>query len=143
MNMIEFNSDGSLKLPESMVKQKRESEDKLKRQRCIKVSKEVVSFTAPKKCVLRITLSDFFNDNKFIWTIYDYFKQNATVPHSLKKINEREFEVEIGTDFRRCTDCNSLINRYRDFLDGNIIEEKGSCTFEGRKKNFCYEDHFD
>ena len=91
----------------------------------------------------------FFSDSKEIDDFlselesYDNFKNNVSVPNSLKKINCREFEVEIGTDFRRCTECNSLINRYRDFLDGNIIEENKGCTFEGRKKNFCYEDHFD
>ena len=101
-----------------------------------------MSFTAPKKCVLHITLSDAFSDNVFIETIYNYFKEKAAVPSNIKKINEKEFEVEIGTDFRRCTDCNSLIKRYREFLDGNIIEEKGGCTFGGEKKNFSYEDHF-
>ena len=140
---IEFNPDGSLKLPDALVKKKQENLRKLKNQRCIKIRKVVVSFVAPKKCVLKITLSDFFKDDKFIYTIYGYFKDKASVPSSLKKINDKEFEVEIGSDFKRCTDCSSLVNKYREFLDGNIIEEKGSCTFEGFKRNFAYEDYFD
>lgn len=141
--MFEFNPDGSLKLPEEWARRKEENKDKLKRQRCILVKREIINFTAPKKCILQITLSDAFPDNRFIETTYNYFREKASVPNKLVKINEKQFEVEIGTDFRRCTDCTSLINSYREFLDGNIIEQKGSCTFEGIKKNFCYEDYFD
>ena len=67
----------------------------------------------------------------------------CAVPCKLNIVNEKEFEVEIGTDLRRCTDCCSLVGRYREFLDGNLIEEKGTCTFEGRSRNFSYEDYFD
>ena len=141
--MVEFHPDGSIKLPERFARKKEENMEKLKRQRCILVKKDIVNFTAPKKCVLKITLSDALSDNRFIETIYGYFKNRASVPNSIKKINEKQFDVEIGTDFRRCTDCNSLINEYREFLDGLIIDEKGGCTFEGRKRNFCYEDYFE
>ena len=141
--MIEFNPDGSLKLPGHVQQKIKENEQKMKSQRCIKIVKKVVSFDAPKKCVLKITLSNAINDIRFIDNIYGYFRESAAVPTKLIKINEREFEIEVGTDFRRCTDCNSLIGRYKEFLDGNIIEEKGSCTFEGFKKSFEYEDYFD
>lgn len=141
--MVEFNPDGSLKLPGQMARRNEEKKEKLRKQRCIKIKRDVVNFTAPKKCVLHITLSEAFSDNKFIENIYRYFNADATVPNKIKKINETQFEVEIGSEFKRCSECNALINRYREFLDGNIIEEKGSCTFEGQKRNFCYEDYFD
>ena len=140
--MIEFNPDGSLKLPERLAQAHEENKEKLTKQRCIRIRREIVSDTAPKKCILKITLSEAINDDRFIDTIYKEFKSNASVPSKLTKIGERLFDVEIGTDFRRCTDCNSLINKYREFFDGNIIENKGSCPFEGRSKSFCYEDHF-
>ncbi|MBT3985474.1 hypothetical protein HOD38_05260 [archaeon] len=138
--MMEFNPDGSMKLPEHMNRKKEENKEKLKKQRCICVKREVVNFSAPKKCVLQITLSEALSDNRFIETIYNYFKEKATVPHKLTKINEKQFEVEIGTDFKRCSDCNHLISEYRQFFGGNIIDEKGTCTFKGR--SFCYEDYF-
>jgi len=141
--MIEFNPDGSLKLPGHVQQAMSQNEQKMKSQRCIKIAKKIVSFDSPKKCVLKITLSNAMNDNRFIHTIYDYFRQEAAVPTKINKINDREFEVEVGTDFRRCTDCCSLVGRYKEFLDGNLIEEKGSCTFEGFKKNFEFEDYFD
>ena len=140
--MAEFNTDGSIKLPEQFARKKEENKDKLKRQRCILVKRDIVSFTAPKKCVLHITLSDTLSDSRFIETIYNSFREKASVPNKLIKVSEKEFMVEIGTDFRRCSDCNSLVNLYREFLEGNIIDDKGSCMFEGRK-NFCYEDYFE
>jgi len=140
--MVEFNPNGSIKLPGQLARKHEENKEKLRQQRCIRIKREMINFTAPKKCILHITTSDAFSDNRFIENIYNYFKEKATVPNKIKKINEKEFEVEIGTEFKRCSECNSLINRYREFLDGNIIEEKGNCTFEGRKRNFCYEDYF-
>ena len=141
--MIEFNTDGSLKLPAKLARKKEENDNKLKSQRCIRIKREILSFTSPKKCVLRITLSDAFQDDRFVYTLFDEFRQRASVPAKMTKINDKEFEVEIGTDFKRCTDCNALINLYREFLCGNLIDEKGGCTFEGFKRSFSDEDYFE
>ncbi|MFH1641496.1 MAG: hypothetical protein ABIC04_01195 [Nanoarchaeota archaeon] len=138
--MFEFNPDGSIKLPELLRKNNEEIINKLRTQRCIKIKRKIVSYTAPKKCILDITLSDAITDNRFIENIYKYLK--STTPTKITKLSEKEFEIEVGTDFRRCSDCNSIINQYREFLEGNIVEEKGSCTYEGRK-SFCYEDYFE
>ncbi|MCP3682480.1 MAG: hypothetical protein GY861_07285 [bacterium] len=132
-----------MRLPGQLARKTEDDKEKLIRQKCIKIKREMVSFTAPKKCVLHITISNALTDIRFIDTIYNYFREKSAVPTKLQMINEKQFDIEIGTDSRRCSDCNSLINRYREFLDGNIIEEKGSCTFEGRKSNFCYEDMFE
>ena len=141
--MAEFNQDGSIKLPGFVINRNKQNGEKMRSQRCIKLKREVVSFTAPKKCVLCLQLSDRISDTRFVENLYNFFKEKAAVPNGIKKIDERNFEIEIGTHFRRCTECNSLIARYREFLDGNIIDEKGSCTFEGRKTGFSYEDYFD
>ncbi len=141
--MFEFNPDGSIKIPDHINKKNLENEQKLKKTRCIKIEKDVISFSPPKKCVLKITLSEVFTSNSFIENIYNYFRERATVPTNIKKISDKEIEIEIGTDFKRCSDCSSLINKYREYLEGNVIEVKGTCTFEGRKSNFSYEDYFD
>jgi len=140
--MIEFNPDGSLKVPSNITKFNEENKQKLRNQLCIKVKKELVSFTSPKKCVLHITLSEAITDQRFIDTIYNYFKESTQTPTKITKINNKEIDIEIGTHFRRCTECNNLIGRYREFLNGNIIEDKGSCTFEIQRRNFAYEDYF-
>ena len=141
--MFEFNPDGSIKLPGKVTAQKEAKQSKMKNQRCIKVKREVVNFSAPKKCCLHITLSDSINDSRFVTNIFNMFKNRASVPCSILPVDEKKFEVTIETDFRRCSDCQSLIGNYREFLDGNMIEEKGSCTYEGRKNSFTYEDYFD
>jgi hypothetical protein len=139
--MVEFNPDGSIKLPSFLSRKLEDNKDKLTRQRCILIRKEVVSGDAPKKCTLHITISDAITDNRFIENIYLNFKKHANVPLNLRKVDEKHFDIDVGTNFKRCTDCNTLIARFREFLDGNIIENKGSCTFEGRK-DFLYEDYF-
>ncbi len=140
--MVEFNPDGSIKLTGRIAKIDEEQKNRLRFQRCIKIKKEVVSTTAPKKCVLHFTISDAIKDIRFVGNLYNYFKETAEVPTKFIKLNDKEFQIEIGTNFRRCSDCNSLIGKYREFLDGNIVEETGACTFKGNT-NFSYEDYFD
>ena len=141
--MFQFNPDGSLKISQTAIRAKEDNTQRMKTSRCLHIIKELAQSTPPKKCILYITLSDAIVDNRFVETTHQYFKQESSTPTKLIKINEKEFQIEIGTDFRRCTDCCNLVNRYRDFLDGNIIEKKQGCTFEGFKKNFSYEDHFE
>lgn len=140
--MLEFNPDGSLKLSNREQAQKTEKENKLKFQRSILVKREVVNFNSPKSCVLHIKLSDKIGDNSFIKRLFDFFSQQTATPSHITQLNDKEFDVFIGTNFRRCTDCNNLIGRYRQNLNGSLIDEKGNCTFESRS-NFSYEDYFD
>jgi hypothetical protein len=139
---FEFNPDGSLKFPEGMMRQKADAEKKMRAQRCISIKKELVSSKPPKKCVLHITLSDAFLDSRFVETIYKEFRERSEVMSKLIKINDKEFDVEIETCFSRCSDCSSLISSFGEFLDGNVIERKGSCTYAGRNLNFSEEDYF-
>jgi hypothetical protein len=141
--MVEFNPDGSLKLPDSIIRAREENEQRMKMNKCIRLKKEVVSFTAPKKCSLRIRLSEALKDARFIETIHSEFKNNSSTPTKLTRLSEKEFEIEIGSDFKRCSDCTRLIGNYKEFLYGNLIEEKGSCTFEGRVRSWSEEDYFD
>ena len=125
-----------------MIKRKQETEDKLKKSKCLLIRKEMVSFTAPKRCILHLRFSDAFTDTGFVETIHRYFNEN--VPTKIIKINEKEFDIEIGTHFKRCSDCTNLIRKFKDFLYDNVIEEKGNCGYEDFKKmNFCYEDYFE
>ncbi|MFH1182448.1 MAG: hypothetical protein V1702_05810 [Candidatus Woesearchaeota archaeon] len=142
--MVEFNADGSLKLPSCMAKDKEETKRKLKSTKCIMIKQEVVNFTAPKKCVLHLQLSEALADNRFVFAIHQEFGDKASVPTKLIKINEKEFDIEIGTDFKRCSDCTNLIRKYKEFLYDNAIVKKGNCTYEGQgNKEFCYEDFFE
>ena len=141
MVMIQFNPDGSIKLPNRMTKKKENEDRRLKIGRCIKVHKEVVSEWAPKKCALNITLSDAISDARFISYIHDTFAKEVETPLSLIKITDKEYKIEVGSTFRRCSDCTGLISRYRQYLDGNLIEEQGTCP--RKKQLFTYDDHFE
>lgn len=139
--MFEFNPDGSIKLPQKMAQKEADDENRMKNRRAIRLYRDLVSMTAPKKCMLRITLSNMISDERFMETIHTQWNERASVPSNIRKVGEKEFEIEIGTDFRRCSDCTRLIGEYRQFLDGNLIEKKGSCGFKGM--DFSYEDHFE
>jgi len=141
--MFQFNPDGSLKLSSGTMQKRQQDENRMKNTRCLRIKKEMVNFTAPKRCLLHITLSEPITDNRFIETTHRYFKEKAETQTKVIKISEKEFDIEIGTTFRRCSECTTLINRFREFMDGAVIEEKGNCTFEGLNRNFCYEDYFD
>ncbi len=117
-------------------------EKKLKKERCIHIRKEIVSSFSPKSCKLIIRVSDAIDDPRFIGSVYEAFREKASVPSSLHKVTEREYYIDIGTHFKRCSDCTALISRYRDFL-GNVIEDNGTCINVRPKREFCYEDYFD
>lgn len=141
--MIEFNPDGSIKIPGKMAAQKAKQESKMQSTQCMRIRKEVVSIRPPKSCSIHITLSDKITDDRFIDNIYYYFNRNSEVPTRLIKIGPKEFKVEIGTSFRRCQDCTTLISRFREFMHSNVIENDGNCSYRQRRsQNFCYEDYF-
>ena len=142
--MIEFNPDGSIKIPGRLAQQKADQENKMSNTQCMRIRKEIVSTYPPKSCSLFLTLSDKITDDRFVQNIYSEFNNQCEVPSKLIKLSEKEFKVEIGTHFRRCHDCSLLILKYRAFLKTNIIEMDGGCTFsQNRQANFSYEDYFD
>ena len=139
--MIEFNSDGSIKLPSNISEEKNKKDNRIKNTRCAQVRKEAVSTYAPKKCVLHVELSEKITDPKYIEQAFNNFKDNSETPIKIKKVEDRLYAIEIGSSFRRCSECTSVIRRLRDILDGNVIVDKGSCTLKERE--FNYEDHFE
>lgn len=141
-NMVEFNADGSLKLTGKAKEITDNKEYKMKHGRCITIKKNLVSFTAPKKCMLDIKISNMLNDVRFIKTILNQHKEFAKTPMKLV-VEDFDMGVEIGTDFLRCRECSQLISKYREFLGGNIIVESGNCTYETHKRGFSEEDYFD
>ncbi|MBD3313801.1 hypothetical protein GF345_05145 [Candidatus Woesearchaeota archaeon] len=142
---MEFNPDGSVRLPDELVRQKQEKEDRMKKGRCMVVRKDVLSTKPPKTCMLHIMLSDAIDDNRFVETIFQQLNEKSQTPFKLTKVNEKQFDIEVGTEFRRCSDCSELVRRFKEFLYSNVIEEKQDCPYEGspRERNFCYEDYFD
>jgi uncharacterized protein with PIN domain len=130
---MEFNPDGSLKLPGSMKKE--DPKKKLETERCVHIRKDLIYDRAPKKCRLQVTFSKLMQpvlENTFTET-----------PAEIKKIDEREYSVDIGSHFKRCQECNAFVKKLSEKAHGNSIEEKGTCTFKGRTQSFSYEDYFE
>lgn len=138
--MVEFNADGSIRLPGVLQQNKDKNEHRMKSTRCLKIRKEAVSTYAPKKCVLYLELSTLLPNN-FVEQQHNFFKLKSETKTVLTKIDEKNFEIEIHSDFKRCSECRQLVSRYREFMDGSVIEDKGTCTLKERA--FAYEDHFD
>ena len=141
--MVEFNEDGSLKLPGYIQKQNNENQNKMQKQHCIKIKKNITSFTAPKECLLNIEISEALTDIRFLINIFNEVDKKAETPLKFEQTDIKEFQIKVGTSFRRCSECTSIINRYREHLSGNVILDKGSCTYEDRRQNFSYEDYFE
>ena len=139
--MVEFNPDGSIRIPGAFAQAKSDRERRMRETRCAHIVKEMVSETAPKKCALHIRLSDAIPDGGFLHALYTYFNSDSQTPTKLITVSDREFDIEIGSDFRRCSDCRKLIGRIREFLDDSVIEDQGSCAHPPRE--FCFEDHFE
>jgi len=138
---MQFNPDGSMHIPGREEAQAKKAE-KMKTQQCIHLTKRVTNFEAPKACLLTIKLSEAITDARFVSTIFNAQKKNARTPMTLTMTDIDEFEVVVGTNFLRCTECTKLVHEFKEHLFGNMIETKGNCPYEGRK-NFGYDDHFD
>ncbi len=136
--MISFNPDGSIKIPNALVESQQRREMKLKKERCMFVRKDLVD-VKPKKCVLHLIVSDAVSDSSFVSSLLNSFR--SSVPVKLARINEKEFTVEIGSDFKRCSDCTALLNKFREYFDGNLIEDRGSCSMKERV--FGYDEYFE
>lgn len=104
----------------------------MKHTKCIKIEKEVISIDAPKKCVLHITLSQAFSDGTIVEKVYSYFQKDAQTPSKLIRKNDHEWDIEIGTTYKRCSECFEIVNRFKAYLEENVIIDKGSCYFEPR-----------
>ena len=141
--MIEFNPDGSIKMPSKLAHLKQKEENLMSNVNCMKVRKEVVSVRAPKSCSLHFNISEKTNDIRFVDTIYAEWRRTSDTPSKLIKESPKEFRVDIGTNFRRCSDCTTLIKRYHNFIR-NLIEKEGNCSYkQNMQSRFCYEDYFD
>jgi hypothetical protein len=123
--MMEFNADGSLKLPGGYAKQ-------MKR---INIRKDIISEFAPKKCMLSIT-----GEKNRVSQVLSIFSCDTPI----KKIeSEKGFDVEIGSDFKRCSDCKSLSYKLSACVNGDCNIDNGTCTAKGFQQRFCDEDYFE
>lgn len=128
---MEFNPDGSLKLTGSAQAKRKKEEEKMKNEKAVLVKRCVINHTAPKKCSIQIILSDAITDSSFVEKYYLRYKKETNTPTSLRVTSKNEFELEVGSNFKRCQDCNKFIGHFKETFEGNVIDKKGNCTFKG------------
>ena len=128
---MQFNPDGSLRLPGSAQARQDNEMNKMKTGKSVLVTRTVLSYDAPKKCLIELKLSDAITETKFVEMFYEIYKQEISTPTKLRRLSDKEFELEVGTDFKRCQDCNKFIGHFRETFPGNLIDKKGNCTYKG------------
>ena len=124
---MEFNPDGSLKLPDCILKKKEGDDEIFSNEPSIRITRHQISPETPLKCELIIEASDKLDNPEKIKDFYNTaiskFKHMADL--SIKKINERKYSVIIISGQFRCSWCESF-RRYLKGMNVKIIEW-GSC----------------
>lgn len=125
---IEFNPDGSMKLPEEIVN-KKENDDKIFQNKpSIRIIRNQSSVETPLTCELCIQASNKLENFDKIESIYKRatgkFRHMANL--SFRKINNREYNVTIISGMYRCSWCEN----FRTFIEGEMnvkVINCGSC----------------
>jgi len=128
MLKIDFNPDGSIKLPKRIIKE-REDDDKIFRDEpSIRVTRNQISSITPLKCELTIEASNKLINPKRIKLIYNSasgkFKHMSQL--SIQKIHNRKYVVRIISGRFRCSWCNNFRRYLKKEMNVKIINY-GSC----------------
>ncbi len=125
---VEFNPDGSIKLPEGVGKKKEDDDKTFENEKCIKIVRDQISSVTPLKCELRILASEKVENPEKIESIFKHatgkFRHLADL--SIKKINNREYVVTIISGQFRCTWCEQFREFIGTEMDAKVINW-GSC----------------
>ena len=127
---LEFNPDGSMKLPESMVK-KKEDEDKIfQDEPCVRIIRDQISTVTPLTCELLIQASDKLDNFDKIEYIFETSKERVVhgvgADLSIKKINNKEYVVKIISGAYRCSWCENFRKGIERSMKVKVINW-GSC----------------
>jgi len=94
---IQFNEDGSLKIPERILK------DKQKEKESIILRRVQININNPAIAHLRIEFPEDINNSKEILEYYDEVRDRRfpSVNHDIKKVDNRTFIIEVnnGTEY--------------------------------------------
>lgn len=128
---LEFNCDGSLKVPNGFVKKLVDSDEVFKDDKAIRIVKKMVSCVNPLKCELLISCSNKFEEvgvvEKLFRSATGKFRHMAQL--SFNKVNSYEFKVSIVSGQYRCSWCENFINYLGEKTDCKIIDETSCMSF--------------
>lgn len=125
---VEFNPDGSIKLPEIMVKKKEDDDKIFQDEPSIRIIRNQISTVTPLTCELQIQASDKLKNFDRVESIYKQatgkFRHMANL--SIRKTNNREYTVKIISGRYRCSWCEN----FRKFIEKEMnvkVINWGSC----------------
>jgi hypothetical protein len=122
---MEFNPDGSLKIPKLYEKKARR----------MNIRKDILSEYPPKSCILSVK-----GDCSSVRRIFDSLERET--PMKLSEA-DKGFEIVVGSDFKRCSDCRNLVYKLSAAVQGDCNIDNGTCSAKGSQQVFCYEDYFE
>lgn len=142
MVKTEFNPDGSLKLPDNIVKKRKDDEKVFREEPAIRIVRDQISSITPLKCELTIEASDKLENPERIESVYNSargkFEHKAQL--SIQKINDKEYVVTIVSGQFRCSWCENFRRYLGEELNAKIINS-GSCFYY--TKSGTYGSQFD
>ncbi len=119
--MVEFNSDGSIKLPGRMTRQQEENDVIFSSRPSFKMLRNQTSTITPLTCELHIEASKHVNPN-IIESVFNQAKNNFRTDAGLSiRKEEGRYIVKIVSGFNRCNWCHHFINSLSDSADARII----------------------
>lgn len=128
MGEMEFNDDGSLKVPEGRVKELVDDEKIFKNEPSIIITKNQISMENPARCELIIELSKNVEKPERIKGVFNLctgkFKHMAQLVMS--DVKENKYKVSIVSGQYRCSWCTNFMDFIAKEMDVKILG-RGSC----------------
>jgi hypothetical protein len=128
MENAEFNVDGSLKLPDRIIKKREDDEKIFKERPALKIQRNQTSPTTPLTCELIIEASEHIRNPDRILSLFNTatgkFRHLANL--SIIKTDERKYLVKIVSGQFRCSWCRNFKVFLSEELVARIIDF-GSC----------------
>ncbi|MEK6886207.1 MAG: hypothetical protein AABW88_00060 [Nanoarchaeota archaeon] len=116
--MVEFNPDGSIKLPSRMTKQNDANDNLFATQPSFKILRNQTSTVTPLTCELHIEASKHILTPNIIELAFNEAKNNFKTDAGLTKTNN---VIKIVSGFNRCNWCHHFIDHLADRSNARII----------------------
>ncbi|HME86894.1 MAG TPA: hypothetical protein VKE88_00595 [Candidatus Nanoarchaeia archaeon] len=119
--MVEFNPDGSIKLPSRMLKQAEENNTVFESRPSFRILRNQTSTITPLTCELTIETSKHL-DPSVVERVFNQTKENFRTDAGLSITQfEGKHIVKIVSGFNRCNWCHAFLNNLSDTANARII----------------------
>ncbi|MFH1064704.1 MAG: hypothetical protein V1729_06480 [Candidatus Woesearchaeota archaeon] len=126
---IEFNPDGSIKLPTKMASRRIAQDNTFDNYPCVRVTRDQISHSTPLKCDLIVDVSPKFMYPNRIETMYEFARDRFPHEANMKMVKEgnRRYVISIISGRLRCSWCQAFRNHLQNNLECRFLQG-GSCS---------------